>query len=244
MRKITGNKKVFFMVGVMCLLGFVIFSRYVRTGIFNHFDFATTVKLQERIDSSTHLRLADVVGNVMEGSTFFAGPEFSLVFLLVLTGIVCVDVKKKKFHLRGLLIPVLFGLLVFIEIYGKTVIHHPAPPFYMIKNPTSIFPKYYINDQFSYPSGHTARAVFLGLSLYSLCIIHKSKFKGNKLIVSVSLGIIAYVILVAISRIYLGHHWFSDIIGGAFLGLAMWFFCWSMYGLLTRGPSSHIIPKQ
>jgi undecaprenyl-diphosphatase len=156
----------------------------------------------------------------MEGSTFFASPEVSIVAVGLLTLFALVDVRNKKIRLRALVIPLLFVLLVMGEIYGKSVVHHPSPPYFMIKNPTSIFPKYYINEQFSYPSGHTARAVFLGITFYSLFMIHNSLFKRKKLHVQVAFGalVLLYILIVAISRIYLGHHWLSDVIGGGILG--------------------------
>jgi membrane-associated phospholipid phosphatase len=213
---------VFVVLSVFFLFLFTVFSYEIYHGFMKNMDFAVTVKIQERIDNSTRLRLAEFVGNVMEGATFTASPEFSLIFLFTLTGIVCVDFQKKQFRLRGLIIPLLFGLLIIGELYGKTVVHHPAPPFYMIKNPTTIFPKFYINDQFSYPSGHTARAVFLSLSLYSFLIFHSAFFiKVNRRIGGLIL-ILIYIGLVSVSRIYLGHHWLSDILGGALLGLPLW----------------------
>jgi membrane-associated phospholipid phosphatase len=203
------------------MIAFYFFSNSIRSGFMKQTDFAITVKVQERIDLSSHLRLVDIVGNIMEGSSFFASPEFSVLFLVVLTGIVCIDIKNKKFRISGLFLPVLFGLLVVSEIYGKTVIHHPAPPFFMIKNPTTIFPKYYINDQFSYPSGHTARAVFLSFTLYSYLLFHSALLKGKKFRYAALIGVLLYIGLVSISRIYLGHHWFSDIVGGALIGSAL-----------------------
>jgi len=202
------------------LLLFTIFSWTVKQGAFRNNDFAFTVKVQEAIDKSPRLRLSRMVGEVMEGSTFFASPEFSVVVIVGIT--VIAMIKKKKNRWTVLAIPVFFGLLILAEIYGKTVVHHPAPPFFMIKNPTSVFPKYYINEQFSYPSGHAARAIFLALVVLSLTMKQWSDgtIRRNILVAAV-LGI--YVGLVSLSRIYLGHHWVSDIVGGLLLGGGMSF---------------------
>lgn len=212
---------------VLCIIaGFVLlalfagFSKWVKGGGLKDTDFAVTVKIQERIDTSSRLRLAQVVGNVMEGATFFASPEVSTLAVLVLTGFAIYDRKKKRVRWSAFIIPVAFFLIVAGELYGKSVVHHPAPPFYMIKNPTTIFPKFYINEEFSYPSGHTARAVFLVIIVSSIMyqVLQKQQRGKRMLMISV---LVAYVALVAISRIYLGHHWLSDILGGVLLGTSM-----------------------
>lgn len=184
-------------------------------------DFAATVKVQDRIDKSAHLRLAALVDNTMEGATFFASPEFSSIIVLILT---VIAFRRKKW--RALLIPAAFILIILVEVYGKTVVHHPSPPFSMIKHTTSVFPANYINEQFSYPSGHAARAVFIALIAWA--VLDRKKWIGAALIL--------YVALVAVSRIYLGHHWLSDVIGGSLLGSGL--------GLLTMAPISPIIDRQ
>lgn len=205
-------------IGVVCILLFTGFSKYIKQGGFRGSDLAASVKIQERIDNSSRLRLAHAVGEVMEGSTFFASPGITVVVVLAFTAWAGIDVKKKRVRMGAILIPVMLTLLVGAEIYGKSVVHHPAPPFYMIKNPTSIFPKYYINDEFSYPSGHAARAVFMATIFYSLFTIHYSLGDRKKKLFVIA-GLLGYVFLVGISRIYLGHHWLSDILGGGMLGL-------------------------
>jgi membrane-associated phospholipid phosphatase len=184
-------------------------------------DFAATVKVQDRIDKSAHLRLASLVDNMMEGPSFFASPEFTSIVVLILTGLAF---RKRKW--RALIIPAAFVLIVLIELYGKSIIHHPSPPFSMIKHTTSVFPANYINEQFSYPSGHAARAIFVALTAWM--IFRKRLWLG--------VGLGAYVLLVALSRIYLGHHWLSDVIGGSLLGSGL--------GLLTMAFVSPIIDKQ
>ncbi len=215
-------KKKLIILGIASLIAFAVFSRQIKQGAMRNVDFAATIKIQERIDNSSRLRMARLVGEVMEGSTFFASPEFSVLAILALTAFAAWDRKNKRIRWRAAAIPVLFALLVLGEVYGKTVVHHPAPPFFMIKNPTTIFPKYYINDEFSYPSGHAARAMFIAL-LVSMCqcINVSVKKRANKKNTLIGGLLIAYVGLVSVSRIYLGHHWLSDILGGWFLGGGM-----------------------
>lgn len=148
-------------------------------------------------------------------------PTPSIIVAAILTLVALIDFKKKKLRIRALIIPLLFGAVVLGEMYGKSVVTHPSPPFFMIKHPTTIFPQFYVNEQYSYPSGHTARAVFFGFCIYSLFILHDSKFKNKKLHMLAALGIMAYISMVAISRIYLGEHWLSDVIGGGLLGAGL-----------------------
>lgn len=227
------RRAIFIVLSFALLFSFALYSKFADSDVVARIDFDVAVKLQERIDTSTHLRFTRAIGEVMEASTFFASPIFSVGAIGLITLIGFVKEKKWKKKIRILAIPILFALLVVGEMYGKSVVHHPAPPFFMIKNPTTIFPKYYINDEFSYPSGHAARAVFLALCIWFLAIKSREAGSGSarqfsnkkiwkkKLWIGITLGI--YVGLVFVSRIYLGHHWLSDVIGGTLLGSALGF---------------------
>jgi len=194
------------LLGLALLLSFTIFSRFIKRGGLKEIDFAVTVKLQERIDTSSRLRLASLTGDVMEGSSFLASPLVSVIAITIIT--VITFIKRKKYRTAALVIPIIFGLMTLAEIYGKSVVHHPAPPFFLLKNPTTVFPKYYVWEDFSYPSGHAARAIFLAILLFFVV----------KRRVWVMVTLVLFVILISISRIYLGHHWLSDVIGGLILG--------------------------
>ena len=210
------------LTGLALLFCFTLFSLWIKRGNMRELDFAVTIKVQERIDTSARLRLARMTGDLMEGATVLASPLSSLFIIAGITMITIIN--RKRWRLVALVIPIAFVLMTVAEIYGKVSVHHPAPPFFLLKNPTTVFPKYYVWEYFSYPSGHAARAVFIAWIVWFLTMKqYNNRTMSKRFWTILLLGV--YVPLISVSRIYLGHHWLSDVLGGWLLG--------SSSGLLT-----------
>lgn len=209
--------KYFFLLSGFFLLAFALLSKFEDREVLRNLDFAATVRVQDAVAKVCTTRC----NSMFEDIGFFASPLFSVVAVGVLT------VINRRHGWRALAIPVLFGFLTLAEIYGKSIVRHPAPPFFMLKNPTALFPTYHVIEQFSYPSGHAARALFLGILSWG-----KPTW--------VRIGLVAYVGVIGLSKIYLGQHWLSDVVGGLLLGSGFGVLAW----LLTGGKASRIMGKQ
>ena len=78
---------------------------------------------------------------------------------------------------------------------------------------------FYLESSFSFPSGHATSAVALyGFLFYFIWSHDKHHLKNPFLMFLASL-----IILIGFSRLYLGVHYFSDVLAGYFVGL-IWLF--------------------
>lgn len=94
------------------------------------------------------------------------------------------------------------GLVSYI---AKLIVARPRPLEALIKMPST----------YSFPSGHTLTSlVFYCILFYLLTIKSKRSVKIIGFIFSLSL-----ICIVSVSRIYLGVHYFSDVLGGFIIGI-------------------------
>ena len=69
---------------------------------------------------------------------------------------------------------------------------------------------------YSFPSGHTTMATAMAFALY---FILSGKTTSRTVKVCLFLLALGWSLLIALTRLYLGVHWFSDVVGGFGLGL-------------------------
>ncbi len=87
---------------------------------------------------------------------------------------------------------------------------------------------------YSFPSGHTTG----NLVLYGLtCILLYRSLRGWPRIATI-VGAIGFALLVAFSRLYLGAHWFSDVLGGALVATGILCIAGARYHAGTIHPLS------
>jgi undecaprenyl-diphosphatase len=208
---------IFFGVGVAAFLAFVFFSYLVHKNLFSQIDFDTTVRLQNNMPR----RFDELFSWFSSIGSFTPMLIVLLVILVIWRKIVA-----------GILFLAAFGSFHIFELYGKYFVNHPPPPEFMLRTQRTIqFDQFYVRTEFSYPSGHSGRAILLACLL--LYIIWQSKWSRNVKVI-LTLFIFGYVVTMLVSRIYLGEHWTSDVIGGALLAFALSCLALSAQQLFTK----------
>ena len=212
--------------GLILFLAFVCFSYLVHRNHFTASDFNTTVRLQDHLPR----RLDGPFSFLSEVGKFEVVTIVLIALFLVF--------RKIKAGIIALGFYIGFHL---IEIYGKYFVHHPPPPQFMVRT-TDLLPlsPFEVRSQNSYPSGHAGRALFL--SAIILVLLWQSKRVNLPLKIFGTLCVAGYDGVMLLSRVYLGEHWFSDIIGGSLLGAAFGLFA-SVFLLNTHQHSSHTEKK-
>jgi len=185
-------------------LAFLSVSYLVHKDLFAQFDFDTTVRIQDKIS-----RRFDTFFSVF---TLLGSTELMTLFLIVL-----ITLLRK---LKRILIFVPYFMSFVIELYGKIFVVHPGPPYMFFRYDIPFnFPSSYVKPGSSFPSGHSTRTLFISMVL--LFLIGKSKRLSTLQKTMFFSLVFLFDIIMLVSRVYLGEHWSSDVIGGGLLGTGL-----------------------
>lgn len=201
-------KHIFLLVSLFFFVQFLLFSYLVHEDLFTTFDFNTTVKLQDKIPLSfdNEFSLLSDVG------------KFQITTLVLLA----LFVFTRRFFAGA----IAFGMYVvfhLIEIFGKFYVNHPPPAEFMLRTERILMmPEFHVRSEYSYPSGHSGRTIFI--SILVLVLLWQSKRIPMPIKFVLSGLIVGFDIAMLVSRVSLGEHWTTDVIGGTLLGAACGFF--------------------
>ena len=126
------------------------------------------------------------------------------IFLVVLTILLFILIKNKKI---GLSIFSNFVIITILNQLLKRILQRPRPTEYRIIEETG----------YSFPSGHSMVSMaFYGYLIYLIYKYVKNKYIKWTFIVLLS----ALICSIGISRIYLGVHYTSDVLGGFLISIS------------------------
>mgnify|MGYP004515987059 FL=1 len=144
--------------------------------------------------------ISDFVTPIAKFITNFGGA----IFLIVLTIVLFIVIKNKKIGVS------IFSNLVIVTILNqllKGILQRPRPTEYRIIEETG----------YSFPSGHS----MISMAFYGYLIYLIYKYVKNKYIKWTSIVVLSLLICtIGISRIYLGVHYTSDVLGGFLISIS------------------------
>ena len=144
--------------------------------------------------------ISDFATPVAKFITNFGGAIFLILTAIVLT----ILIKNKKI---GLAILLNLTIITILNQLLKRILQRPRPTEYRIIEETG----------YSFPSGHS----MVSMAFYGYLIYLIYKYVKNKYIKWISIALLSILIgTIGISRIYLGVHYTSDVLGGFLISVS------------------------
>jgi undecaprenyl-diphosphatase len=195
-----GKKKLFLKLSFVFLILFIITAFFVEKGLFYGIDQAINL-------------------NFMNNQNVFL-TEISLILAILFEPVIVFIASL-----------ILFALF-YLKRFNKKILFFLTSSFLagsLILITKELFqrarPENLIESGFSFPSGHTTISIIFFGGLISFFF---NQMKTNSK-VFLSLISVVSVLIISFSRLYLGVHWFSDILGGIFFGAFVLFLMLSFF---------------
>ena len=126
------------------------------------------------------------------------------IFLIILTIVLFILIKNKKI---GVSIFLNLALITILNQLLKRILQRPRPTEYRIIE----------ENGYSFPSGHS----MVSMAFYGYLIYLIYKYVKNKYVKWISIVLLSILICsIGVSRIYLGVHYTSDVLGGFFISIS------------------------
>ncbi|TRZ54430.1 phosphatase PAP2 family protein [bacterium] len=139
---------------------------------------------------------------------WFISTVGNLPLMVAIVGVTCLLLYIFKLRVEAIIISLATAGSSLSGSFIKMLVDRPRPGTDLVRVST------WLSDK-SYPSGHVlAFTVFFGFLLYLL--FKKTKHKTGEILPAILLFLL--IAAIGISRIYLGVHWASDILGGYLFG--------------------------
>ena len=161
---------------------------------------------QPALDLAVSLR-EPFLNSIITAYTNIGGPVgMPLLAVAVMT---LLAVRRRSWTPVILIAAAAFGSLL-MTIAGKEAIGRLRPPLEAAVPPFESSP--------SFPSGHSLNAIVIAGVVAYLMVLRKSRHRRTPILIVVLAAVFA--LTMGLSRVYLGHHWLTDVIVAWTLGLA------------------------
>lgn len=199
------NKNIIFAITLILL--FIILSFLIKFHITTNFETNFYKEITEHMSNvlTIIMKIISYMGNTL---------------IVILICIILLVIPKTRYK---------YGLITSIGVITSTMLNNLLKVIFLRERPDVL--RLINENSYSFPSGHS----MINMTMYSLlAILLYNNIKDKKLKYVFPLSILLIPIFMGISRVYLGVHYITDVIGGWIFGLLITVVIYQIYNVVKK----------